>query len=150
MAIPRKSTKPDKLNSKGLSLKALIKFTPAYIRANAQDVIIKKYVANAITKGGYPAVTAICQDLIESQRKHICSIVGKNKDEDSLAKQSQVIVSCACENYMYYWEYSNFKNGCSRIIYSNGQPALITNPSNHPALCKHLYTLAVQVMSRKD
>lgn len=43
-----------------------------------------------------------------------------------------------CEFFMYYSEYALWTWGAANIRYSNGQPAVVRNPGNHPVLCKHL------------
>lgn len=55
-------------------------------------------------------------------------------------------VRCSCEYFMFNCEYALTKNGSASIKYSNGQPARMTNPSNIPYLCKHLYKAAANVL----
>jgi len=40
-----------------------------------------------------------------------------------------------CESYTFTWEYANWTWGASKIIYSNGEPAVVKNPGNRPGLC---------------
>lgn len=52
-----------------------------------------------------------------------------------------VRVSCSCHDFMYRQEYALFKRKAAEITYSNGEPALTTNPTNKPYMCKHLCAL---------
>lgn len=134
----------------GLSLKKLLRSTPRYIHGNAEDVVVKKYNGRAVTKGGYPAVTGVCVDIIASQRPHKCSIVGLDKAIDDISNQKRVLVSCSCEFFMFYCEYALWTHGAAKIIYSNGQPAVTTNPQSYPLLCKHLTKLGKLVLKKGD
>lgn len=56
---------------------------------------------------------------------------------------SEVWVSCTCPYHMYNSEYALAQNGSSDIIYGNGSPASMRNPSNTGLVCKHIL-LALQ------
>jgi len=53
-----------------------------------------------------------------------------------------------CAYFMYTLEYALNKRGNADIIFSNGKPAVVRNPSNKGFLCKHLYHLAESLVSR--
>jgi hypothetical protein len=57
-------------------------------------------------------------------------------------------VSCSCDDNLFRWEYSNTQNDASEIEYSNGEPAVVTNPENQPGLCKHLCALYEKIKSK--
>lgn len=52
------------------------------------------------------------------------------------------VVSHNCENYVFTFEYANAASGASRIVYGNGDPPVVTNPSMATGLCKHLVKAA--------
>lgn len=58
------------------------------------------------------------------------------------------VVSCSCKDFKYRWEYANAQSQNAEIKYSNGQPALVTNPKNKKQLCKHLYAIKDDVITR--
>lgn len=141
----RAETKPAPRALNGLSLRQLIKATPPYIRSSAQEVLIKT-LKEATTKGGFPAIraTALSTSKRGSYKLHV---IGKEEDK-LLSKQRHVLVSCSCSNFMYYWEFALHHWGSAVIKYSNGQPAVQTNPSNHPGMCKHLVALGKIIIQR--
>jgi hypothetical protein len=50
-----------------------------------------------------------------------------------------VWVSCNCRYFRYVCEWALTRYGSSDIVYSNGQPARITNPGGVGTTCKHVY-----------
>ena len=139
-------------SEKGLSLKALLKSTPPYVKMKARDeVVIKKYTPDSRTKGGHPAVTAICVSMTHKVPvRHRSSIIGLDKDISSVGRQKRVIVSCGCEDFMYTWEYALSTWGAARIKYCNGEPAVVKNPGNYPGMCKHLVEVAKLIIQQGD
>lgn len=123
---------------KGLSISALIKSTPPYIKATARDEVTLKKLAKTTTKGGHHAYKAICKSHHKGSTPHHCSVIGLDKDKSLLNKQKRVLVSCDCEFFMFYSEYALTTWGAARIKYSNGEPAVVRNPGNLPLVCKHL------------
>lgn len=124
-------------SDKGLSLRALLNSTPPYVKMKARDeVVIKKYTPGARTKGGHPAVTAVCISMTHrAPVRHKLSIIGLDKDVSTLGRQKRVLVSCDCEDFMYTWEYALSTWGAARIQFSNGDPAVVKNPGNYPGMC---------------
>ncbi len=138
---------------KGLSLRSLLKQTPAYYKHQAIDyrVVLKTY-SRKRTKGGMAAIVAnaVSMENRPPRKVHKCSIIGLDKDNRQISTQRKVIVSCDCESFLFTFEYANWTWGASRIIYSNGEPAVVRNPANHPGLCKHLVVLAKTIIDQKD
>jgi hypothetical protein len=58
------------------------------------------------------------------------------------------VVSCSCPDFKFRWEYANTQSQNAEIKYSNGQPAIVTNPSNRKQLCKHLYAITSDVLTK--
>ena len=46
-----------------------------------------------------------------------------------------------CKDFLYRFEVANHKVGAAKIIFSNGEDPVKTNPSERPGLCKHLLAL---------
>lgn len=129
--------------AKGLSLLGLLKRQPRYQLNSAEDVVVKA-LKHTSTKGGMAAITGVTRDLkTKPQRLHKFSVIGLNPAASKIASQKRIKVSCSCEFFLYYSEYALWTWGAANIIYSNGQPAHVRNPGNHPILCKHL----VQVLN---
>lgn len=124
----------------GLSVKQLYRSTPPYIKSNAQDVVVKS-LKPAKTKTGLPAFRAKVLSVYNKKRVlYDTTIIGKEKDIPVM-KQKHVLVSCSCDNFCFMWEYADTHWGSAVIKYSNGEPAVQTNPGNHPGMCKHLIAL---------
>jgi hypothetical protein len=67
---------------------------------------------------------------------------GVGDDREQMAGKpdldSELWVSCTCPFHLYNTEYALTKNENSDIIYSNGNPAYVTNPRNIAYVCKHI------------
>lgn len=141
---------PSALSEKGMTLRQLMKSTPRLMRENSFDCFIVK-MNKGKTRKGLPVVTARVRfkDPYRPSaqvRVHEVLIVGLDDPFKPINKQKRVMVSCACENYTYCWEYANTLHGASRVIYGNGEPPSYTNPANQPGLCKHAYKLAQEII----
>jgi len=137
-------TKPSATVS-GLSIKQVLKATPPYIKANAEEVIIKA-LKPATTKGGLPGIRAKVLSVGGKVKDvYDTTIIGKEKGIP-VWKQKHVLFSCSCSFFCFYSEYALAHWGSAVIKYSNGEPATTTNPSNQPLCCKHLVKLAETVL----
>ena len=126
---------------KGLSIAALIKSTPPYVKSLARDTVILKRLSKVKTKGGHYAYKGVCISDRKGATPHECSVIGLDKDQSLLSKQKRVLVSCGCEFFCFYSEYALTTWGAARIKHSNGEPAVVRNPGNLPLVCKHLIKL---------
>lgn len=131
----------------GLSIKQLVKATPAYIRSNAEDVIVKA-LKPATTKGGMPGIRSKTQTLGHKNQVYDTTFIGKEKDTP-VSSQKHVLASCSCSWFWSHVEMALVHWGSAVVKYSNGEPPNITNPSLHPMLCKHLVKLAETVLREK-
>lgn len=135
--------------AKGLSLSALYKKQPRYIKASAEDVIIRSYKQTK-TKGGLPAIVGVTRDLkTKPMRPHKFDVIGLEKGVP-FSKQKRIKVSCGCEFFLYYCEFSLWSWGTANIKYSNGDPAVVKNPGNYPLVCKHLAQVLKTVKERGE
>lgn len=149
-ATPKLSGVPDAARAlKGLSLIGLLKKQPKYLLNSAEDVVVK-VLKHKQTKGGMPAITGVTRDLkTKPMRPHKYQIIGLNRDNQKISTQKRIKVSCDCEWFCFYSEYALWTWGAANITYSNGQPAVVRNPGNHPLLCKHL-TQVLQTIRKNN
>lgn len=141
---------PDKARAeKGMSLSLLLKKQPRYLLNSSEDVVIRTYKRTK-TKGGMPAISGTSRDLkTKPMRVHKMQVIGLDTDAP-ISRQKRIKVSCSCEFFMYYSEYALWTWGASNIKHSNGQPAVVRNPGNHPVLCKHLVRALVEIKQQGD
>lgn len=142
---------------KGCTLRKLMTNTPKLIRNNGQDVVVVKYQPRMKTQSGLRAIKAIMltKDPYRTNRipkPRETYMIGLDRDDPSkpLAKHKRILVSCSCEYYVFTCEYANAYHGAGRIIYCNGEPPMMTNPSMLPSLCKHLHSLALHIINKGD
>ncbi len=140
------------LTKKGMSIKGLLRNTPALMLHNAQDVRIMS-LKKTTTKSGLKAFKAkvIHQDPWRPDRtKKVRNVyvIGLSDPSNPISKQRKVLVSCDCENYAFTWEYANAVHGCARVIYGNGEPPMYTNPHLVPAMCKHATAVAMKLIQK--
>lgn len=136
---------------KGLSIKGILRRTPPYYKNSGQDdVVIRKYNPKARTKGKHYAATAVCRSQRKGATPHKCIIIGLDKSLSTLSKQKRVSISCDCEDWTYTWEYSMMTWGAASIKHSNGEPAVMKNPGNHPGACKHLCAVLQLILDRRE
>ena len=132
----------------GLRLKQLLDKQPPYIINKGNGLKISKYKVGESKKSGFPAVTAHVRDPESDCDGHDCQIVviETPKREHPDLTTGWVKISCTCEFFKFYCEYALSKWGAANIRHSNGQPAVSTNPSNYPLMCKHCLALAKRVL----
>ncbi len=132
-----------------LTAAQLIKTTDGPRRKRAQFVRIiqaKKYRTKKTKQG---VIRASLQSLkgYGSGKPHgveIRSMTGNYK-----ISKGPVRVWCTCEDFMYREEYALTKLDASRIRWSNGKPATITNPYNTPYVCKHLAKMLSTIINKR-
>lgn len=135
--------------AKGLSLTALYRKQPGYIKASGMDVVVRSYKKTK-TKGGLPAIVGSTRDLnTKPVRPHKFDVIGLEKGVD-ISKQKRVKVGCDCEFFLYYSEFALWTWGAANIRYSNGDPAVVRNPGNFPLCCKHLAQVLTVIKERGD
>jgi hypothetical protein len=140
------------LSEKGLSLKKLFQNTPRLITLRGIETSVKK-LKNTKTASGLPAVTSVCihRDPYRPDaltREHKVHVIGRVRGLKISDRKQKVLVSCDCENFVYYWEFADAKYGAARLIYGNGEKPVFTNPGESPGLCKHLSATATEIISR--
>lgn len=139
-------TPETKVAQKGMSLTAILRSTPPYVKNKAKPVILRK-LTKPWTTGGYRAIQALAYDTSPtSEELHKVTIIGiddksspktglKKKDIPPVSQQKKVIVDCDCDDFKFRWEYALWVHGAAKIRRSNGEPAVFTNPSNYPSAC---------------
>jgi hypothetical protein len=156
--VPHEVVQPPQTQTmlRGLSLKELIKASDPARQERANYVVHIETIKRLRTGKGLPAVeaTAWYEDLLrpnsqEAHTRYTVQIVGLDDQTKPIYRQNRVLVSCACKDWVFRWEYANAIHGATRIIYGNGQPAVMHNPNNIPGLCKHSLAVAEHVLSSK-
>lgn len=66
-----------------------------------------------------------------------------------LKDDGQCDVSCTCKDFKYRWERALADKGSAKIIRSNGERALKTNPNDVASLCKHVYSASTRLLSHE-
>lgn len=150
-ALKERVGAPDKARAeRGMTLMMLMRKQPPYIRNSSEDVLLKTY-KRAKTKGGMPAMIGTARDLnIVPQRVHKFQVIGLDKNKPKVGNQKRIKVSCSCEFFLYNCEYALWTWGAASIRYSNGQPAVVKNPSNYPLVCKHLHKVLETIRQHGD
>jgi hypothetical protein len=145
-AKPKSVEKP-KSELTGLSLRQIVNATPPYIKSHARDVVVK-VLKPVRTKGGLPAYRAKTQSMRRGAPVYDTSVIGKQVGLP-VSSQKHVLVSCSCDWFWSHCEFALHHWGSALIKYSNGQPAIVTNPSNHPMGCKHVIAVARELIKNK-
>ena len=142
---------PDKARAeKGLTLMQLLKRQPRYLINSAEDIVVRSY-KKAKTKGGMPAIIGTARDMnTRPMRIHQFKVIGLDKGKPDISTQRRIKVSCDCEWFCFVSEYALWTWGAASIKFSNGQPAKVRNPGNHPILCKHLTQVLMTIKKRND
>jgi hypothetical protein len=152
-AMPVRMLPDTAATKRGRSLRQMIAGTPRLFINNAVDVEAKK-VERKKTATGRPVIVGQMvtwdpwrKDRV--RRVHDAYIIGLDDDENKpVNRHRKILVQCSCENFVYVWEYANATVGASRLIYSNGERPVFTNPNLAYGLCKHLVALAKIIMEK--
>jgi hypothetical protein len=150
--IPESRSKrpsPDSARAKkGMSLNALLKNTPAYVKNKARDELVIKSLSKVWTKGGMRAVRALVVNMMKkAPDPHTVTIIGldakyvgtglKKSQIPKLYAQKRLQVDCTCGFFTFYCEVALWEHGAAKIRRSNGEHPVVTNPSLIPLVCKH-------------
>ena len=134
---------------KGLSINGLLSYTiqnnPTGVN-NAKNVRVVRFTHSKDVNG-----------LVLKTRTHE---PGTNPSQDRIYEQDffvpnhfhgpvidapSVVVSCACRDFMFRWEWVLNKRGSADIIYGNGRPPDTSNPNYLPGVCKHLFKILLKI-----
>lgn len=118
----------------GLPPAIMLRNTPEKARQRANLVKVNKRYSGS-TGTGVPSL----RFETESKNPTTAHIPPTHDTLVKLIAPGRVWVSCGCESFAYTWEYALTQHMASSIIHSNGEPAVIRNPSNKPGVCLHLY-----------
>lgn len=117
----------------------------------AKDVYLTK-MDKFTHKLGYPGFksTTITVDGKSRPRRHkqFMCVKDYTPGRKFVASQS-VYCSCDCEDFKWRLEVAFAMRGAAPIIYSNGEPAYLTNPKNIVFFCKHLLQLGNEIRKRR-
>lgn len=145
--VPTVRKLPDPARAeKGLTLRRLLKQQPAYQINSAEDVVVRSLKPTK-TKSGLPAYAGTVRDMnTKPMCIHKFQVFGMSATIPTIGAQKRIKVSCNCPFFMYYSEYALWTWGAANIRHSNGAPAVVRNPGNHPILCKHLTQVLMSML----
>lgn len=63
---------------------------------------------------------------------------------------TKVLVTCSCPDHKYRWEYALTAKQGSKILYSNGERPVVTNPALRLGCCGHVFKLITELQHRKN
>ena len=108
-----------------------------------------KHLTTLANKDKYYLRKYVYQTWTESNSKYKTTIYPQNPILYDLENgNAKSLVSCSCPDFLYRLEYVLAKSGNSEIKYSNGEPAVITNPTNKKYMCKHLIAILPDVLNK--
>ena len=127
----------------GITTRQLLNATPAKYHENAKHVRVTGESAG-LSKSGRP-------QIIFRTRSKNPTTNRKPENHRTVVRlmdrgRKRLWVSCTCENFMYFWEYALAQIGASSILFGNGEPPVIMNPSMRTGGCKHV----IRVLQRKS
>ena len=62
--------------------------------------------------------------------------------------KQKCLVSCSCEDFTFFSEWTLKQQGAARIEYSNGDPSYDRNPTQALSGCKHCYALLTKLVDK--
>lgn len=136
----------------GISIRKILRSTSHDVIAFAREIVIEK-VQRLKTPKGLPAVRVQCwhRDPLRpaaQKRLHEVTVFGREDQSKPISRQNQVFCSCDCEDWVYRWEYAVARQGGTKIMYGNGEPPLMTNPTYSPGCCKHIAAVFEMIGNR--
>lgn len=150
--VPVRGKKPKKIkNDDGdekFTAANSVSFEKLFRNAVKSDSKYVRYVSVTSLKklpsplSGYESRTITVDEKKQARRYHHFVIA---RDGLPVTKSKAVKVSCTCKRFLYYYEYVLSQKGAADIIYSNGDPALSTNPSGYLGVCKHLLAVFTKI-----
>lgn len=120
-------------------------------RHKRSENVSYKHVTTLISQNKKFIRGYVFQTWTDSNKKYETII--KNKlpsDWDLQHGNKKAVVSCSCEDFKYRWEYALKQSDNSVIKHSNGQPAVITNPTNVKGCCKHIIKIMPVAFKKND
>lgn len=130
---------------KGLTARQLTQNVPAYIKTNSayvsvQTQIRKRKEGDFYTILGKSKTAPAKAGDTPSRHQQRIDILDEGV-RDPKAKGALLKFSCTCDNWKYVWEFVAAQHGAADIIFGNGDPPNVTNPSRVVGCCKHGYRL---------
>jgi len=138
-----------------MTIKQILARTPASIKVNAADVIIKEAKVKR-PKNGNPVFTCIAYSKYtaagkykggryETHKVKVTGLMGAG----SAISQKYVKVECDCGYFWSHCEVALHKQGAADIIHSNGAKPVVTNPRMIPHVCKHLHAVLEKILLKQ-
>ena len=130
-----------------MTMQAIMKFCPQQRRKLSTEV---KIVATKLRKkNGYPMFLAKTRSLTDAKGRPVpAGRANVYLTSVEIYEKRQVIVSCSCDDWTFFWEFACNKKGAARIEYSNGEPPKEKNVNLVPGCCKHLYKVGTYMIEK--
>lgn len=131
-----------------MTIRQIIARTPPS-RRNAADYVTIKSMKIRKSAGGYPIVLAktIAKYTNLGDRKNPPPV---HQYVTTIELQGRAaIVSCSCDDFRFVWEHALFRQKAAAKEYTEGfGPPNDKNPKMIPGCCKHIYAVALDLISK--
>lgn len=87
---------------------------------------------------------AVCRTTSTNEDKYTTSV-----EYEGRGPSTKVLVTCSCPDHLYRWEVALTHKGGSKIMHSNGERPIKTNPSMRPGCCGHVFKLITELQKLK-
>ena len=94
-------------------------------------------------------VTTITKKPGERARHHIVTVHPSEGYSGSFRRCPSVAIDCDCKRYQFVWNYALDQHDAAIKDRTNGEPPVVTNPSEAPGACKHA-VIALQYLIRSN
>ena len=141
------------LITKGLTVdKLLAKTRPQQLELSAA-VVVKNTKRMWHKKSSNPCVVAETYSRKTGKDakgfdKYVTWVEGLNTDKGKKFSETLVKVGCTCAFFTFFCEYALAKHGAATVMFSNGQPPVVRNPSEKAILCKHIVKLCKKISDK--
>lgn len=148
--VPQPPTTPEMV--RGISIRKILSNRTGDTINFGREVLIESFNRKKTLKG-FPAVSVMCwhKDPLRPsavKRVHEVTVIGLESQTKPISKQSQVYLSCDCEDWVFRWEYAVAKVGGTKVLYGNGDPPVMTNPMEVAGCCKHISCVLETIMTK--
>lgn len=125
-----------------LALSKILRSTPPENMNKSSGVRISKLKVGVSKATGNNK--AVCTSTSTGVEHYTTSV-----EFQGAGSKAEVLVTCSCPDHKYRWEVALTRAGGSKILYSNGERPVQTNPSMLPGCCGHVFKLITELQSKK-
>ena len=151
--IPQPPNTPEKM--KGISIKTILRCTAPDNLVSGREIVIEKVQKTSTVKKLTAYKFLVFHDDpfrpqgVAARRIHEVTVIGNSAPNAKICEQPTVFCSCDCDDWKFRWEYAVALRGGTRILYSNGEHPVMTNPQLSPGCCKHIVGCFNYIMKKK-